>query len=377
MKVLLVIFIIYINYVICESNKYAVKNFPKKVKPYGNGKILINSGKYEYKSKLPKGTTTRGSSRRSYTVFQVVGNSKTIQGVPDSPYFPVDQSYDHKPRVKKVLPDYAWGSGIRSKRAAEVEKPGDSKKANASDGQTTKVPTTTSKSEKGSKQKIKTTPQTTTATKDDDDKEERKPSNSSDKKQNTKSAKKSSTRSQHATQSAETEDKESERESVTKAAKSSRDDGKNKSKDVAKPQMRASELNETTTATTVQEQSKTTTQATTVTTTAEKKNETKPLRVHKKKKGKTGSKVGNRNKKHGKARPKRTHKRKTLKRGTKGHGGAAKGKNHGRTKKHPKGKPRQRAKKAKKGHRVLNSKQGSGNRTTKVTKGKAITDKKS
>lgn len=125
MKALLVIFAIFINYVICNNNKYAVKSFPKKVKPYGNGKILINSGKYEFKTKLPK--TTTKETKRTYTVFQVVGHSQAVRGVPDSPYFPVDQSIDQKPRVKKVLPDYAWVS-LRNKRSAILEPPTDEKK---------------------------------------------------------------------------------------------------------------------------------------------------------------------------------------------------------------------------------------------------------
>ncbi|CAD0205108.1 unnamed protein product [Chrysodeixis includens] len=355
---IIVILILYISYVICESNKYAVKNFPKKVKPYGNGKILINSGKYEYKSKVPKGTPTSQpppSSKRSYTVFQVVGNSKTIQGVPDSPYFPVDQSYDHKPRVKKVLPDYVWGSGVRNKRAAVTD---DTANKDTPDDPTTIVTTTTAKSET-KKPKAQTTPQITSATNTDDDLASRK----------SKSSPKG-----HAKPTTETEaDEELGRKGVTKVAKNGKDDEKDKSKDVNKPKLRADELNESTTATTVQAQPTSTTQLTTVTSATMKKNETKPQRVHKKKKGKTGTKV-NRAKKarHGKRRPKRLHKRK-VKRGSKGHKGAGKGKNHGRSKKHPKVKSRQRSK-SKKGRKIV--KLVTGNRTMRASKGKAITDKK-
>ncbi|XP_063897470.1 uncharacterized protein LOC110379939 [Helicoverpa armigera] len=117
MKTLLVIFALCINYVLCE--KFPVKSFPKKVRPYGNGKILINSAKYDFKSRHNRPDPRPFKGPKTYTVFQVVGIPKTVQGVPESPYFPIDQGYDHKTRVKKVLPDYAWTSH-RIKRSAAV-----------------------------------------------------------------------------------------------------------------------------------------------------------------------------------------------------------------------------------------------------------------
>ncbi|XP_075985736.1 uncharacterized protein LOC142982896 [Anticarsia gemmatalis] len=111
MKALLVIFIIYISYVTCNE-KYPVKTYPKKVKPYGSGQILIKSGKYVVK---PKGSDSKLDKK--YTAFQVVGSQKAVGGVPDSPYFPVEQAFDAKPRVKKVLPDYVFSPIHRPKRS--------------------------------------------------------------------------------------------------------------------------------------------------------------------------------------------------------------------------------------------------------------------
>lgn len=130
MKVLLVIAIFYINYV-TSHEKYAVKSYPKKVKPFGAGKILINSPKYMFKPHSPeeaaikipghKKSVDGNTNGPRYTVFQVIGNSKAIRGVPDSPYFSVDQTIDQKPRVKKVLPDYVWSSLGRIKRSVPEE----------------------------------------------------------------------------------------------------------------------------------------------------------------------------------------------------------------------------------------------------------------
>ncbi|CAB3229805.1 unnamed protein product [Arctia plantaginis] len=130
MKVLLVIAIFYINYV-TSREKYAVKSYPKKVKPFGAGKILINSPKYMFKPHSPEGAAIKLYKYKKsvdesingprYTVFQVIGNSKAIRGVPDSPYFSVDQVIEQKPRVKKVLPDYVWSSLGRIKRSVPEE----------------------------------------------------------------------------------------------------------------------------------------------------------------------------------------------------------------------------------------------------------------
>ncbi|XP_050552408.1 transmembrane protease serine 11A-like isoform X2 [Spodoptera frugiperda] len=123
MKVPLIIFALIISYVLGDTIKFAEKRFPKKVKPYGTGKILINS-KYEFKTKdKPKTTATPPPvTAKPYTVFQLVshGMSKMIEGVPDSPYFPIDQGFNHKSRVKKILPDYSW-SAVRVKRGAANE----------------------------------------------------------------------------------------------------------------------------------------------------------------------------------------------------------------------------------------------------------------
>ncbi|KAH9631805.1 hypothetical protein HF086_005808 [Spodoptera exigua] len=62
-------------------------------------------------------TVSTPSTKKSYTVFQVVGNPK-IEGVPDSPYFSDDHAFNHKARVKKNLPDYVW-SAVRVKRDTE------------------------------------------------------------------------------------------------------------------------------------------------------------------------------------------------------------------------------------------------------------------
>ncbi|KAF9423395.1 hypothetical protein HW555_001204 [Spodoptera exigua] len=118
MKVPLLVFVLYLSYVLGDIIvKYGEKNYPKKVRRYGNGKILINS-KYEYKSRTKTTTTvSTPSTKKSYTVFQVVGNPK-IEGVPDSPYFSDDHAFNHKARVKKNLPDYVW-SAVRVKRDTE------------------------------------------------------------------------------------------------------------------------------------------------------------------------------------------------------------------------------------------------------------------
>ncbi|XP_022818167.1 uncharacterized protein LOC111350741 [Spodoptera litura] len=124
MKVPIFIFALIISYVLGDSIKYAEKKFPKKVRPYGSGKILINS-KYESKAKTkPKSAVSPPTAAaKTYTVFQIVshGMSKMVQGVPDSPYFPIDEGFNHKSRVKKILPDYAWAAG-RVKRGAVNEK---------------------------------------------------------------------------------------------------------------------------------------------------------------------------------------------------------------------------------------------------------------
>lgn len=114
MKTLLVIFAIYVSSTLGEETTEAIKkHYPKKYGTFINGKILINAAKYE---------NTNTPVAKSYTAFQLVGiNPKLVQdGVPDSPYFPVDKGYEQKVRVKKILPlDYPW-SLLRNKRSAAL-----------------------------------------------------------------------------------------------------------------------------------------------------------------------------------------------------------------------------------------------------------------
>lgn len=109
-----ILFAIYISYTLGQDN-VPVKAAPKKYRSYANGKVLINYAKYDQSSHPPS---------NKYTVFQILGsnhNSKMIKaGVPDSPYFPVETSFDQKTRVKKILPEYPW-TFLRSKRSAVLD----------------------------------------------------------------------------------------------------------------------------------------------------------------------------------------------------------------------------------------------------------------
>lgn len=111
-RTLLLIWFFYINNGLCEDKRVLLKTYPKKVLP--SGKVyIVNSGKIVNTKPL---NTKKTYNDKMYTVFESVGvNSKKIN-VPESLYFPLEQSYDNKPRVKKVLPDYIWSS-LRNKRS--------------------------------------------------------------------------------------------------------------------------------------------------------------------------------------------------------------------------------------------------------------------
>lgn len=112
MKILVLFFIVYINY--CTSQyiepKKAVSNFPKKVRA-----ALIqynNAGNY-FKPFTHVTKTRKPPNQNDYTVFVKVfphleEGKVDHQIVPNSPYFPIDdlEPHERRTRVKKVLPEY-------------------------------------------------------------------------------------------------------------------------------------------------------------------------------------------------------------------------------------------------------------------------------
>ncbi|KAM3956728.1 uncharacterized protein ACR2FA_009301 [Aphomia sociella] len=128
MKALLVVLIIYTNSAICEHDfflpaKNYVKRYPKKVITEINPMTHILSSR-KYVKSLPEGfqlnTKSEDEKYHEYTVFPIVFKNLKGYGIPDSPYFPLAENIDTKPRVKKVLPDYVFNMS-RKKRSIPVK----------------------------------------------------------------------------------------------------------------------------------------------------------------------------------------------------------------------------------------------------------------